>query len=141
MAEFSANTLQTVLTGQNVLFQDIIIESCNPSIVHRPQSGLVQLRGLTNQCRARFIVMFSANIAIPATGDTTAPLNLAIAINGEVVPTSTMISTPAAANQFNNVFGFLYIDVPRGDNYTISIKNPAQGVDVQNANLYVGRVA
>ena len=63
--------------------------------MHRDGSGLVTLRGLTNQCRARFRVSFGGNIAIP-TGGTVGPISLAIAIDGEAVATTTMISTPAA---------------------------------------------
>jgi hypothetical protein len=53
------------------------------------------LRGITNQCRARFKVTFGGNIAIP-TGGTVGPISLAIAIDGEAVPATTMIVTPAA---------------------------------------------
>jgi hypothetical protein len=67
---------------------------------------------------------------------------LAIAINGEPVASTTMITTPAAVDQFNNVFSAIFIDVPRGCCYTISVQNTSdQAIDVQNANLIVERVA
>jgi hypothetical protein len=58
-------------------------------------------------------VNFSANIAVP-TGETVGPVSLAIAINGEPVATSTMISTPAAVDEYNNVSAGIFIDVPVG---------------------------
>jgi len=58
-------------------------------------------------------VTFGANIAVPE-GETVGAISLAIAINGEPVLTSSMISTPAAVNEYNNVGASLYIDVPIG---------------------------
>lgn len=138
--EITANALQTVSENQNVLFTDTVIcGSC--SIVHREGSGLVTLRGITEQCRARYRVSFGGNIAIPADG-TVEPISLALAINGEPVATTTMISTPAAVEQFNNVYSSIFIDVPRGCCSQISVRNiSTQAIDVQNANLIVERVA
>ena len=110
--EITANAIQTVAEGANVIFTDSIT-SGNCSIVHRDGSGLTTLRGLTNQCRARFRVSFGGNIALPA-GGTVGPISLAIAVNGEPVATTTMISTPTAGEEFNNVFSAIFLDVPRG---------------------------
>ena len=139
--EITANALQTVGANQNVIFTDTVIDgSC--SIIHREGSGLVTLRGLTNnQCRARFRVTFGGNVAIP-TGGTVDAISLALAINGEAVATTTMISTPAAVEEFNNVFSSIFLDVPRSCCYQVSVKNIGdEDIDVQNANLIVERVA
>lgn len=138
--ELTANALQTVATNQNVLFTDVAVRG-NCSIVHRDGSGLVTLRGITDQCRARFKVTFGANVAIP-TGGTVAPITLAISVAGEAIGPTTMISTPAAVEEFNNVFSAIYIDVPANCCSTISVKNIGEDdIDVQNANLIVERVA
>ena len=138
--ELTANAIQTVAEGANVIFTDTIV-SGNCSTMHREGSGLVTLRGLTNQCRARFRVSFGGNIAIP-TGGAVGPISLAIAVNGEPVATTTMISTPAAIEEYNNVFGAIFLDVPRGCCSQISVKNTSdQDIEVQNANLIVERVA
>lgn len=139
--EIIANALQTVQANQNVYFTDTVICG-NVSIGHRDDSGLVTLRGVTNsQCRARFKVTFGGNIAIP-TGGTVGPISLAIAIDGEAVQATTMIVTPAAAEQFFNVSSNIFIDVPRGCCVTVSVKNiSTEAVDVQNANLIVTREA
>ena len=92
--EITANALQTVNANQNVLFTDVVVDG-NASIVHRDGSGLVTLRGITNQCRARFRVSFGANIGIP-TGGTVEAISIAISIDGEPVGSTTMIVVPAA---------------------------------------------
>ena len=138
--ELTANAIQTVAANANVLFTDTVV-SGNCSILHRDGSGLVTLRGLTDQCRARFRVSFGGNIAVP-TGGTVGPISLAIAINGEPVATTTMISTPAAVEEYNNVFSAIFIDVPKGCCSQISVKNVSDDdVEVQNANLIIERVA
>ena len=140
MAEFTANALQLVGVNQNVIFTDTPICG-NNSIIHRDGSGLVTLRGITCQCRARYKVTFGANIAIP-TGGTVEEISLAIAVNGESVQTTTMIVTPAAVEEFFNVFSAIYIDVSGGCCSQVSVRNiSTQAINVQNANLIVERVA
>lgn len=138
--EIIANALQTVPANQNVYFTDTV--TCgNCAITHRDDSGLVTLRGLTGQCRARFRVTFGANIGLPADG-TAGPISLAIAIDGEAVRATTMIVTPTVVESFFNVFSSVFVDVPRGCCVTISVRNISDvDVDVQNANLIVDRVA
>lgn len=138
--EIIANALQTVPANQNVYFTDTV--TCgNCAITHRDDSGLVTLRGLTGQCRARFRVTFGANIGLPADG-AAGPISLAIAIDGEAVRATTMTVTPTVVESFFNVFSSVFVDVPRGCCVTISVRNISDvDVDVQNANLIVDRVA
>ena len=138
--EITANALQVVEANQNVIFTETAVCGSN-SIIHREGSGLVSLRGITNQCRARFKVFFSGNIAVP-TGETVGPISLALAVNGEGVGPTTMIVTPAAVEQFFNVASAIYLDVPCGCCSQVSVKNISDiPVNVQNANLIVERVA
>ena len=139
--EITANALQTVPAGGDVLFNESAVNG-NCSIIHREGSGIVTLRALPNgQCRARFRVYFGANIGVPE-GGTVAPVSLAIAINGEGIQTSQMISTPAAAENLNNVSSSIYIDIPIGCCYSISVKNTTlNDIAVQNANLIIERTA
>lgn len=141
MAEYVANALQTVEQNQNVLFTNVAVSSNNPTIVHREGSGLVTLRGLTNQCRARFRVTFGGNVAIPAEGKVN-PISIAIAINGEPVASSNMIITPAAVSEFSNVSRSIYVEVSRGCCTQVSVKNTsAQSIEIQNANFIIERTA
>ena len=139
--EITANAVQTVTENGNVVFTNTSVagSSC---IVYRQGSGLVTLRGLTNgQCRARFRVTFGGNVAIPP-GGTVGPITVAIAISGEPVQTSEMIVTPAAVNEYFNVYRSMFLDVPRGCCSQVSVENLTGGsILVQNANLTIERVA
>ena len=138
--EIIANAVQTVAANQTVYFTDTVTEG-NCAIIHRDDSGLVTVKGVTNQCRARYKVSFGANIAVP-TGGTVEAISLAIAIDGEPVLATTMIETPAAVEQYANVFSAVFIDVPRNCCSRISVQNlSTQAISVQNANLIVERVA
>lgn len=138
--ELIANALQTVEAGANVQFTDEVVSGCN-SILHRAGSGLATLRGITNQCRARFRVFFSGNIALP-TGGTVEAISLAISVNGEAIASTTMIQTPAAVEEFANVASAVYLDVPAGCCISVAVRNTStQAIDVQNANLIIERVA
>lgn len=139
--EITANAIQTVNTGAPVVYTETAIPG-NCSIMHREGSGLATLRGLTNQCRARFRITFGANVALPADATPVYPVSLAIAINGEPVSTTAMISTPAAVSEFNSVSRTLFLDVPNGCCTQASVENISTGpIDVQNASLIIERVA
>ena len=138
--EIIANELQTVAVNANVQFTDTVVPG-KTYAMHRPGSGLVSLKGLTDQCRARYKVSFGANIGIP-TGGTVEAISVAIAIDGEAIASTTMIVTPAAVEEFFNVFGAIYLDIPRGCCSQISVRNiSTQPIEVQNANLIIERVA
>lgn len=138
--EIIANALQTVQANQNVYFTDTVIGG-SVSVSHRDDSGLITLRGNTNQARARFKVSFGANIAVP-TGETAGPISLVIALEGEGLAPTTMTVTPAAVGEFFNIFASTFIDVQRGCCVSVSVKNISTiPVNVQNANLIVERVA
>ena len=139
--EITSNASQIISQNQNVLFTETPV-SGNCSIMHREGSGLVTIRGLTQQqSRARFRVTFGANIAVP-TGETAGPISLAIAINGEPISTTTMIVTPTAVEAFFNVASSIFLDVPAGCCSSISVQNTSTiSVETQNANLIVERVA
>ena len=99
------------------------------------------MRGLTNQCRARFLVSYSGNIQIP-TGGTVEAISLAIAIDGEPLQSTRMIVTPAAVENFFNVSAQAYVDVPRGCCVTVAVQNTStQSIEVQNSNLIAVREA
>ena len=138
--EITANAIQLVQSNQNVLFTETAVAG-NSSIVHREGSGLISIRGLTQQNRARFKVSFGGNIAIPAE-ETVGPISLAIAINGEAIPSTTMIVTPTVVDAYFNIFSAIFLDVPSGCCSQVSVKNISEiPVNVQNANLIVERVA
>lgn len=140
MAEFTNATTALVAAGQNVPLTETAVAG-NCCIVHRDGAGIVTLRGLTNQCRARYKVSFGANIAIP-TGGTVEAISIAIAVNGEPLVSATAIVTPAAVGDYGNVFVSTNVDVPRGCCLTVAAENiSGQAINVANANMIVERVA
>ena len=139
MAEFTNIFTQQIAANANAVFSETPVQPTSCSIVHREGSGIVKLRGNTNQCRARYLVIFNGNIAIP-TGGTVGPISIAIAVEGEALGSATATVTPAAVSDEFNVTAFAYVDVPRGCCVTVSVKNPnTQTIELQNANLIVTR--
>ena len=145
MAEFIYNEVQLVQPGAAALLNTAI--GCNRGMVlHRPGSGILTLRGIVNNpcCRfARYRVQYDGNIAVPTDG-TAGEIQLALAIDGEVVQTSIAAATPAAVDQYWNVNGFAIIDVPVGCCYTVSVENAsvsATALNLRNLNVEVTRIA
>lgn len=140
MAEFTSATIQTVEAGQNLPLTETAIKGSN-CINHRAGAGNVTLRGLTSQRKAMYKVSFGGNIAIP-TGGTVGAISVALAVGGEALNSSTAIVTPAAVDQYSNVFTAVFVEVPRGCCVTVALKNTsAQAIEIANANLIVERVA
>ena len=141
MPEFTNANLQTVAAGQNVLFTETPVGCSRGYVMHRAGSGVVTLRGITNQCRARYKVTFGGNIAVP-TGGTAGAISVALAVNGEALNSTVATVIPAAVEEYFNVFSTAYIDVDRGCCLSLSVKNiSTQAINVANPNLIVERVA
>lgn len=140
MAEFSNVAAQNVAVNGNVLFTDTT-SNCNKGIItHRTGSELVNLKGATNNCRAKYRVDFSGNIAVP-TGGTAGQIALAIAIEGEPDLSTVAIATPTVIGAFNNVAMGTDVWLPCGCCQAVSVKNVStQTISVANANLTVNRV-
>ena len=138
MAEFSNSNTVSVAAGENLPLTETAVKA--PACI-REGSGLVTLRGLTNQCKARFKVSFGGNIAIP-TGGAVGPISVALAVGGESLTSATAIVTPAAVENYFNIFVAAFIEVPRGCCVTVALKNTStQAVSIANSNLIVERVA
>ena len=140
MAEFTNANIVSVAAGQNVPLTETAVVG-KPCIVHREGAGIVTLRGLTQQCRARFKVSFGGNIAIP-TGGTVEAITAALAINGEALNSATAIVTPAAVENYFNIYVSAIVEVPKGCCVTVAMENTsAQTVNFANSNMTVDRVS
>lgn len=149
MAEFSNNALQTVNPGESVVFSNNPVP-CNRGFVrHRDETGNFLLSGWVpnSGCRCRcnrndaavYLVDFSANIAVP-TGGTVEEISLAVTIDGATIPSSQMIVTPAAVEEFFNVSVAINAQVWRGCCETVTVRNTSeQPILVQNANIIFSR--
>lgn len=150
MAEYLANPVQDVAVNAPVLFSASI--PCNKGYVyHEDETGIFILRGITNNCFARYQVTFNGNIAVPEGGAVT-PIAIAVAVNGEPRLTSRAIYTPAAVDEYGNVTSTALITVPKGCCFSLSVRyvdattddptvTPTPVIEVQNANLVINRVA
>lgn len=94
-------------------------------IFHQNGTGIFVLRGITNNCFARYEVVFTGNIAIPEGGEVT-PIATAVVVSGEQREGSRSIVTPAAVDEYGNVVSRATVDVPRGCCFTVSIE-PVNG--------------
>ena len=149
MAEYLANAVQSISLNQPAIFTASI--PCQRGYVyHEDETGIFILRGVTNNCFARYQATFNGNIAIP-TGGAVTPIAIALAVNGEPRQTSRAIFVPAAVDTYGNVTSTAIITVPRGCCFTLSVRyvaadedpatTPTPVIEMQNANLVVNRVA
>ena len=150
MAEYLANAVQNVALNSPMLFTASI--PCNKGCVyHEDETGIFILKGVTNNCFARYQVTFNGNIAIP-TGGAVTPIAVAISVNGEERPTSRAVYTPAAVDTYGNVTSTAIITVPKGCCFSMSIRyvdatvddatvTPTPSIEVINANVVINRVA
>ena len=150
MAEYLANAAQNVTLNSPVLFTASI--PCNKGYVyHEDETGIFILRGITNNCFARYQVTYNGNIEIPE-GGAVSPIALAITVNGEERPTSKAIFTPQAVNEYGNVTCTAIITIPKGCCFSVSIRyvdattddtavDPTPTITVANSNLVVNRIA
>ena len=138
--ELTAPAVQTVQYGGNVLFTDTAVGCNRGYVVHREGAGIVTLRGIGCQ-RARYKVTFGGNIAIP-TGGTVEAITAALAINGEPLTSATATVTPAAVENYFNIYVSAQVCVPKGCCLTVAMENTStQAVNFANSNLTVERIA
>ena len=140
MAEYIGNSEQLVALNSPILFTASI--PCTKGYVyHEDETGIFILKGITNNCFARYSVTFNGNIAIPVGGDVT-PIAVAISENGEARPSSRAIYTPAAVDEYGNVtccftVAVRYVDATAED----AAVTPTPSIEVINANLVINRIA
>ena len=150
MAEYVANAVQSVAVNAPILFNASI--PCNKGYVyHENETGVFILRGVTENCFARYSVTFNGNIAVPEGGAVT-PISVAVSVDGEPRLTSRAIYTPAAVDEYGNVTSTALVTVPKGCCFAVSVRyvdattddaavTPTPVISVQNANLVINRVA
>lgn len=119
---------QTVQPGGTVLFN---LAKVHSGCGERWEAGNGQIRLVKD---GRYLVTFSANIAIP-TGGTAQEISLAITKQEQVTSGTTMRAYPGAAGRYFNVATQTYVDVNRCCE-TIAVTNTsAIPILVDNPNL------
>lgn len=148
IAEYTAIAQQTINPGETVIFTETA-EPCRRGFIrHRDGTGNFLLSGQIPYnfgCRcggnnsAEYLVNFGANIAIP-TGGTPGAISIALQIDSAALPSSIMIVTPAAVEEFFNVSRAINADIWRGCCETVSVKNISdQPILMQNASIAFSR--
>lgn len=149
MAEFIEIGAQNVLLNAPIVFDSSI--PCNKGyVLHENGTGNFILRGATNNCFARYQIVFNGNVQIPTGGDIT-PVGVAITTNGEIRPSSLAIVTPQAVEEYSNLTSTAIITVPKGCCFSVAVRYvsgvtdgttvPTPSVDIRNANLTISRIA
>lgn len=133
MIVLSNSATQALTPGQAVTFDSVILHTGNAEC-HRKGSSSVKLR-----CNGLYEVSFSGNI----TSTTTGSVQLTLAIDGTALSDGTMITTPAAAGDINNVAKTTLVSncCGGGDSITV-VNNGTTDVVVQpGTTLYIARKA
>lgn len=150
MAEYTSVATQNVALNNPILFSSTI--PCNKGyVVHEDDTGVFILRGVTNNCFARYQLVYNGNISVPDGGTVTA-IGLAISVNGETRPSSLAVFTPQAVSEQGNVTSTAIITVPRGCCFSVSVRyvdatvndaavTPTPTIEVANSNLTISRIA
>ncbi len=150
MAEYLGVQTQSVGLNNPVLFTASI--PCPRGYVyHEDETGVFTLRGVTNNCFARYQLVYNGNISIPEGGAIT-PIGIAITVNGETRPSSLAVFTPQAVDELGNVTSTAIVTVPRGCCFSISVRyvdatvadpavTPTPTIEVANSNLVISRIA
>lgn len=151
MAEYlTRDSAESVALNSAISFIDSI--PCNKGYVfHQNGTGIFVLRGITNNCFARYEVEFTGNIAIPEEGELT-PIATAIVVSGEHRQGSRSIYTPQAVDEYGNVTSRATVDVPKGCCFTVSVEYvngtvddptviPTPLINVIDGSLSITRVA
>ena len=147
-AEYSANQVQTVPAGSDVIFTESPVPCNCGFIYHRDESGLFRLANRwfrQNVCsgwrrNSNYSVSFHANVSIP-TGETapTEGISLAIAIDGVVDPSSIATSDVTVVGTPDNVGADIIMTVPfLCSCSSVSIRNVSTiPINVQNMNMKI----
>lgn len=151
-AEYSANATQVVQPNASVIFTETPVPCNRGMVYHRDESGLFRLASpaaLGYNCRrcccsdyptANYGVSFHANISLPTDpAGTVEPISLAVAVDGEIDPSSIMtVTVPLVSDTAgDNVGSDIVVAVPCICRCSsVSIRNiSTQPVNVMNANL------
>lgn len=148
LCEFSNNDVQTINPGESAIFS-VTEVPCNRGFVrHREGTGNFLFSGYVyskpgcrccSQKTANYMVDFGANIAIP-TGGIVGAISVGITIDGATIPSSQMIATPAAVEEYQNVSVAKIVDVFKGCCQTVTVRNLSdQPILMQNANIVISR--
>ena len=135
MIELINTAVQTVPVGLSVVYNATAVRSSCGRERHREGSAFVTLLP-----PGRYLVTFSGNIAVPE-GETVGEISLGITQDGEVLGGTIMRATPAAVEEYAEVFRQIYVDTYCRCCVNVGVQNTS-GIPilVDNPNITVVRV-
>ena len=149
MAEY-IEVLPQEVSLNNALVFTASIPCTKGYVYHEDGTANFTLRGITNNCFARYQLVWNGNAQIP-TGGTVTPIGIALSVNGETRPSSLAIATPAAAEEYTNLTSTAIVTVPKGCCFNVSVRyvsgvtdgttTPTPTIEVANSNLTISRIA
>ena len=140
MASFGYVATQTLPIGGAATLENI--RQCNrrpQRVLHDDMTPNITMRGIVNNpcsLSAQYNVRFSGNIAV-ATGGTVGEIDLALSVDGYVLPLTVAAATPAAIGDFWHVSGDATIEVPAGCCKTATVVNASTDTALSLRNLSV----
>ena len=150
MAAYGNNAVQLVNPGEDFTFSEILSPCVRKFIRFRQGESNFVLSGWLPQqyrtcgCRcgndsAEYLVQFGANVQIPE-GGTVAPIEVALTVNGSVVPLSRTIVTPTGAEEYFNVSKAIPIDIWRNCCQNVTLRNVGtEPIQAQNSIILFSR--
>lgn len=138
--QLTATAIQLVAPEDNVIFSAPSCSPRNGNIMYQNGSGIVMVRGATNQCYAKYRIYFGGNVAIPTDG-TVGQIAFAVTLNGAPLYNAVGMAYPAAVEQYHNIAMDTEISVPCGCCFSVAVMNIGEiDANIQNANLIVERI-
>lgn len=134
MIVLSNTTTQTIQPGQSITFDNVVLQS-GCAEYHRGGTSSIRLRRV-----GIYELHFTGNIAATAANDI---LQLAIKLDGDTLPETTMIQTPAAVDAYANISAATVVRNCTCDNNRVTVTNTGTTPInlAPNAGLFVKRVA
>lgn len=143
-AEYGYITAQTLPVNGAAVLEDVRPCKRRPQLVmHDNMTPNIILRGAgRNNMNAQYNVRFSGNIAV-ATGGTVGEIDLALSVDGYVLPLTLAAATPVAIGDNWHVSGDATIEVPPCCCKTVTVVNASTdtAITVQNLGVEVTRLA
>ncbi len=131
MIELSNTTEQTLTSGQSITFNTVLLHTGNGEC-YRSNTGSVKMRA-----NGIYEVKFNGNISGATAGTA---VQLAIQQGGVILPETTMIVTPAVANDTNNVSCSTLIKNCCGDYDRVTIVNTGtMDVNIHSNPVFIVR--
>lgn len=147
MAAYGNNAGQLVNPGEDFTFSEILSPCVRNFVRFRQGESTFVLSGWLPSKRgcgcgarsAEYLVQFGTNVQIPE-GGTVAPIEIALTVNGSVIPLSQAIVTPTVAEASFAISKAIPIDIWRNCCQNVTLRNVGtEPIQAQNSIILFTR--